>query len=206
MTNCWSEGALRAYLDRELTPADMKLVSAHLGECSACDDLCAELSARASRVFALLETLPEPEPVRMRPVAVRSNLRRWWPAAAVALAAGLAVASFVMPKRQEQAPVVAVATRVTPVVPPAAIEQPVTPEVVTPRPAAVRPARASSAKLTERRHNVPPSTDYFLALDDDPIESGIIMRVAVEPGNAQADIVFDPHGRARAIRLVSNKY
>ena len=60
MTNCWSEGALRAWLDRELPAADMKAVAAHLGECSACDALCTELAARAARVFSMLETLGEP--------------------------------------------------------------------------------------------------------------------------------------------------
>jgi len=210
MTNCWSEGALRAYLDRELPSPDMKLVAAHLGECSTCDALCAELSARASRVFAMLESLPELEPrvVRMRPMAAPADWRRWWPVGAVALAAGLAIASFVMPKGPEQAPIIAVAPT-SPAVKQAA-DPAVGPQDAPLRPIPVRslpvqPVRASSAKLTARKHNVPPSTDYFLALDDDPIESGIIMRVAVEPGNAQADIVFDPGGRARAIRLVSNK-
>jgi hypothetical protein len=47
--------------------------------------------------------------------------------------------------------------------------------------------------------------DYFLALDDEPIESGVVMRVGVDPGNLQADIVFGPDGRAHAIRLVSGK-
>src|SRR5262249_3895870 len=70
MTNCWSEGALRAYLDRELPAEDMKSVAAHLGECSSCDALCAELAGRAARVFALIETLPKPElVVRAQPAA-----------------------------------------------------------------------------------------------------------------------------------------
>jgi hypothetical protein len=34
----------------------------------------------------------------------------------------------------------------------------------------------------------------------------VIMRVGVEPGNVQADIVFGQDGRAHAIRLVSAKY
>src|SRR3954467_12113444 len=98
MTNCWSEGSLRAWLDRELPAGDMKLVAAHLGECSACDALCTELAARASRVFALLESLPAPEKsVRMRPMPSRAPSRWLWPGAAVALAAGLAIASFTIP-------------------------------------------------------------------------------------------------------------
>jgi len=45
-------------------------------------------------------------------------------------------------------------------------------------------------------------SDHFLALDDEPIEGGIVMRVTV-PGSTPADIVFSPDGRARAIRLVN---
>ena len=107
MTNCWSEGALRAYLDRELPAGDMKSVAAHLGECSACDALCTELSARAARVFTLLEGLGEPETaLRSMPMPPRAPSRpplRWlWPGAAVALAAGLAIASFIVPKLQDR--------------------------------------------------------------------------------------------------------
>jgi hypothetical protein len=61
------------------------------------------------------------------------------------------------------------------------------------------------AKVLRRKPAASPEMDYFVALDDQPIESGVIMRMAIQPGNAQADIVFDPAGRARAIRLVSNR-
>jgi hypothetical protein len=199
MTNCWSEGALRAYLDRELAAEDMKSVAAHLHECSACDALCAELAGRAARVFGLLEALPAVE--RVTAVAARQVVvRRLWPAAAVAVAAGLAVASFVLPKRETAPPVARVVT-------PAPQARPV--EVAPPDPAVVpveqaaRPVLVRSPKGARRPAA---SMDYFVALDNDPIESGVIMRMAIQPGNTQADIVFDPGGRARAIRLVSNKY
>jgi hypothetical protein len=48
-----------------------------------------------------------------------------------------------------------------------------------------------------------PEPAYFVALDDEPFESGVIMRVDVKPGNVQADIDFGPDGRAHAFRLVS---
>jgi hypothetical protein len=48
-----------------------------------------------------------------------------------------------------------------------------------------------------------PEPAYFVALDDEPFESGVIMRVGVKPGNVQADIVFGPDGRAHAFRLVN---
>jgi hypothetical protein len=198
MTNCWSEGALRAYLDRELPAEDMKSVAAHLGECSACDAVCTELAGRAARVFALLEALPEPaRSVRMRPAAARVPSRWLWPGVAVALAAGLAIASFIVPKRQNPVPLADV------VQPP----PPATPfQSVVPEPVTVPVAQPEVARVPPRKRRPAPPRDYFLALDNEPIESGVIMRVAIEPGNAQADIVFDPGGRARAIRLVSNKY
>jgi anti-sigma factor RsiW len=199
MTNCWSEGALRAYLDRELPAEDMKSVAAHLGECSACDVLCAELAGRATRVFAMLEPISEPElAVKSLPAPPRTISRWLWPGAAVALAAGLAIASFVLDKRENTPPVVRTETPVLPEAP----VQTVAPPVVTPLPAAP-PVRARAASRKPRRDM---SKDYFVALDDEPIESGVIMRMAIQPGNTQADIVFDPDGRARAIRLVSNKY
>jgi hypothetical protein len=198
MTNCWSEGALRAYLDRELPPEDMKSVAVHLGECVVCDELCAELAGRAARVFALLETLPAPEKVtKVRPMP-RPAVTRWlWPGAAVAVAAGLAVASFIVQKREE-------AQSAVRVVPPVIAEAPVTvAPLVIPQPPAAR--TAATRPVARKRQPVTP-LEYFVALDDEPIESGVIMRVAIEPGNTKADIVFDPEGRARAIRLVNHKY
>jgi anti-sigma factor RsiW len=202
MTNCWSEGALRAWLDRELPAEDMKAVAAHLGECSVCDAACTELAARASRVFSMLETLGEADvAVKVRPMPLRTGSRWLWPGAAVALAAGLAIASFVVPKFQERpepAPVARVLRPAPSVLP--------VPPVETIETAPVPAAHSAVARISPRKPTPKPAGDYFLALDDEPIESGVIMRVAIEPGNAQADIVFDPGGRARAIRLVSNKY
>src|SRR5215510_11117936 len=106
MTNCWSEGALRAYLDRELPAEDMKSVAAHLGECSSCDALCVELAGRAARVFALLESLPEPERVAWKKPEPTRVLSRWlWPGVAAAMAAGLAIIGWIAPKKLEPLPV-----------------------------------------------------------------------------------------------------
>src|SRR5437764_14455833 len=85
----------------------MKAVAAHLGECSACDALCTELAARAARVFSMLETLGEPARVdaaNVRPMPSRTPSRWLWTGAAVALAAGLAIASFIVQKPQEPGP------------------------------------------------------------------------------------------------------
>jgi hypothetical protein len=202
MTNCWSEGALRAYLDRELSAAEMKAVAAHLEDCCACDALCAELSGRAARVFALLGTLPEPErvkPLAPAPAPVRVASRWLWPGAAVALAAGLAIASIIVQHRENPAPVAHV---IVPPQPPP-VESVSTPEI---RPVTTAPvARPATAKVLRRKPSASPEMDYFVALDDQPIESGVIMRMAIQPGNAQADIVVDTAGRPRAIRLVSDR-
>ena len=93
MTECWSEGALRAYLDRELPTEDMQRVAAHLGECKVCDGLCTELAARAAHVSALLELLPEWSAAMPRPAMVAKR-RPHWIGIAAALAAGLAVAAY----------------------------------------------------------------------------------------------------------------
>ena len=102
MTQCWSEGALRAYLDRELPTADMQTVAAHLGDCTVCDGLCTELAARATHVSALMELLPEWGAAVSRPAiaARRRPQRPNWIGIAVALAACLALAAYLLPNRQ----------------------------------------------------------------------------------------------------------
>jgi hypothetical protein len=78
------------------------------------------------------------------------------------------------------------------------------PEKTAPAVAKVTPETpAPQVTLAARKpRHATPRTEGFLALDDEPIESGIIMRVTV-PGSTPADIVFSLDGRARAIRLVS---
>jgi hypothetical protein len=136
-------------------------------------------------------------PIRATPARAAS---RWlWPGAAVALAAGLAIASIVVQKRENPTPVAqsVVPQESTPV-------EPVTAPAMRPVDS-VPAARPAVAKVLRPKRAATPEMDYFVALDDQPIESGVIMRMAIQPGNAQADIVVDPAGRARAIRLVSNK-
>jgi hypothetical protein len=203
MNNCWPQGALRAYLDRELPSAEMRAVADHLAECAECDARCAELAGRAARVFALIETLPVADNVvHTQPAAARTVSRWLWPGAAAALAAGLAIASFTLHEREEApAPLVHDALPARPQV------QAHVPEPAPPLQPAAEPARAHSAvaRAIPRRRAAAPSMDYFVALDDRPIESGVIMRMDVQPGGAQADIIVDPQGRARAIRLVGTK-
>src|SRR5215472_11126300 len=101
MNQCWPEGALRAYLDGELSPQDMQSVAAHLGECAACERLHTELSVRSGYVSGLMGTLAETaETAGSRGSEVGTRVRSggsWkWTAAAVALAAGLAIATWIV--------------------------------------------------------------------------------------------------------------
>jgi hypothetical protein len=192
MTQCWSEGALRAYLDRELPTEDMQRVAAHLGDCGVCDGLCTELAARAAHVSALMELLPEWSGAMPR-AAGAAKQRPNWIGIAVALAACLAVAAYLLPSRtpREEALVLpAPAPPSSPVATTVAEMTPVLAEQRAPR----RPRRVRQTA---------PEPAYFVALDDEPFESGVIMRVDVKPGNVQADIVFGSDGRAHAFRLVS---
>ena len=197
MTQCWSEGELRAYLDRELPTGDMQRVAAHLGDCTVCDGLCTELAGRAAHVSALMELLPEWKAAAPRAAAPAKRVRRPnWVGIAVALAACLALAAYLMPNRHPREEAVVVPT-------PAAAAPPVTVGVAAMAPAPVEPAERPVPRRVRRVRATAPEPAYFVALDDEPFESGVIMRVDVKPGNVQADIVFGPDGRAHAFRLVN---
>ena len=194
MTQCWPEGALRAYLDRELPTEDMQRVAAHLGDCTVCDGLCTELAARAAHVSALLELLPEWSVAAMPRAATPAKRRATWVGIAVALAAGLALAAYLMPDRHPREAVALPA----PVPALAAPPMPATVAATTPA-----PAGPPAPRRLRRVRPTAPEPAYFVALDDEPFDSGVIMRVGVKPGNLRADIVFGPDGRAHAFRLVN---
>ena len=193
MTECWSEGALRAYLDRELLTEDMQRVAAHLGECKVCDGLCTELAARAAHVSALLELLPEWSAPMPRP-AIVAKQRPHWIGIAAALAAALAVVAYLLADRTPREAIVL----------PAPVRVATPPPVATAAVEAIpAPAEPPAPRRARRARRPAPEQAYFVALDDEPFESGVIMRVDVKPGNVQADIVFGPDGRAHAFRLVN---
>jgi anti-sigma factor RsiW len=195
MTQCWPEGALRAYLDGELPSGDMERVAAHLEACTECDGLCTELAARAAHVSALMELLPEcGEPLPWPGRAARAPRRlRNWAGIAVALAACLALVAYLLPDRRQREAVTL----------PARAPRPVTAVVAEAAPPPAPPAQPAPLRRPRRPRHVAPEANYFVALDDEPFESGVIMRVDVKPGNVQADIVFGPDGRAHAFRLVN---
>ena len=226
MTQCWPEGALRACLDGELPAEEMARVRAHLTECPVCDGLYSELAVRAARVAALMDTLlawSGVAPVAIpRPARVPARRRNW--VAALAMAAALALAFYLLPARRSPEARVVPALPPAPAPPPAAVVAHVAPPppVVSPAPPAPRPARrvratlppqaavaevtppaAVSARPARRMRATVPQPVDFVALDNEPFESGVVMRVDVKPGNLQADIVFGPDGRARAFRVVN---
>jgi hypothetical protein len=189
MTQCWSEGELRAYLDSELPPGDMQRVAAHLKECDGCGGLYAELEERAARISMLLGALPEPEPVRQLPSLPRRSGAAWrWAAGAVA--AALVVAFLWMPKRMEKVVVTTPPTLPAPRARPGLSAPPVT----------VKPAIIRRVVPVKPKAQV----DYYVKLDDEPIETGIVIRVGLDDGQVPADVILGPDGRARAIRLVND--
>ena len=190
MTQCWSEGELRAYLDQELPPRDMEQVAGHLKECSACSGLYGELDGRAARLSGLFEALPDAEPVVKLP-QLRHRARAHWHWAAGAVAAGLAIGFLLMPKPQKQILVTA---------PPTAHVAPPPPAKPAPQPAQVRPAIIRRKAPPKPK----PQVQYYVKLDDEPIETGVVVRVGLQDGQVPADVIVGPDGRARAIRLVSN--
>ena len=200
MTQCWSEGELRAYLDRELPTEDMQRVAAHLGDCTVCDGLCTELAGRAAHVSALMELLPEWTAAAPRAAtpAKRRALRPNWVGIAVAVAACLALAAYLMPNRHPREEAL-----VLPAPAPVAVTPPVAVAAAAMTPAPVEPVERPAPRRAHRVRATAPEPAYFVALDDEPFESGVIMRVDVKPGNVQADIVFGPDGRAHAFRLVN---
>jgi len=200
MNECWPEGALRARLDRELPPHEMDRLAAHLGECAQCARLSRELAARAERVGVWINELPSLDLEWRVPAPRRAAPATRWIGLAAALAAGLGLAAWLLPRHGDVALVAPPVVSSAP--PPVLAEAPGEPPTVTALPAktVVLPRRALRPKARARIAH-----DEFLALDDEPIETGVVMRVGVEPGNLQADIVFGPDGRAHAIRLVGTR-
>ncbi len=196
MTECWSHGDLRAAIDRELPAEALERIAAHLDECSDCRAVHAELEARARRVGLLMEDLatvqPSVEPARI------TGRRRLWPAV-LALAAGLAIGWIVLPKKHVDLPA-------PPVPPPEVAKVSPTPQAPVPVAQAEPRPRSRRGRPVRKAPAPAPQTVDFVALDDRPIDNGVVMRVSWGPENLQADIIFGPDGSARAYRLVNANY
>jgi len=61
-----------------------------------------------------------------------------------------------------------------------------------------RPATRFAAAKNRTIHRAK-SLQYYMPLDEEPIETGTVVRVAFQDG-MQADVIVDAAGRARAIR------
>lgn len=189
MKDCWSEGDLRAYLDRELAPEEMERATAHLAECPDCRRLSETLSARAVLISDWMNALAEPA----APEVPAPRARRSWRWVAASLAAAAAVILAVALTRRGEAP-------------PAPVTQVEAPRVVHPAEEPAIPVR-EAAVLPQRPRVVPvrrpaERTETFVALDNEPFEAGWVVRMALGPDQIQADVVFSADGRARAYRLV----
>jgi anti-sigma factor RsiW len=190
MTECCKQGELRAYLDRELPQQEMKQIAAHLEGCPACSASFDAIAARARRVSASLGDLAAVPSIRAVP-ARESHAWRWAAAGAVlAAAAGLAALALLP---SHKAPVTAVHRTATsaPVVEVANAVNP--PQVERPH---------APPAVHHRRKPRPAAPEYFMALDNEPIDTGVVMRVALESG-MEADVIVDSEGHPRAIRPVS---
>ena len=142
MKECWTEGDLRAYLDRELARGGSGPGGGASGACGQCDLRYREIAQRAERVADALGALvPGIAPARPAAVGPLIVWPRW--AAAVTIAAGLALL-LLAPEAEA--------------------------------PGDTRPSRSAKAD--------------FVALDNEPIDAGLVVRVSLGPNQLQADVII----------------
>jgi hypothetical protein len=208
MKQCWSEGHLRAYLDREVPSEEMQQIAAHLESCSDCGDHWAEIAGRASRISALMDTLSVPERVVSiaEPRRVAKTPSRKWVGAALALAAGVILGIIALPKAHSPVErAVSVAPPTHEVIRPVEPVESVLPQAPRMMNAMATPARNRAARPAHRpAASEARSTDDFVSLDDEPISTGVVLRVELGPRGVPADVIFGSDGRPHAIRLVHN--
>jgi hypothetical protein len=197
MSPCRSEGELRSLIDRELPGEQVTAIEQHLAECAACAAAYQALSQRAIFVGSLMDSLSEEIPAGRTPARPTVKRPVFW-ATAAALAATL-IFALVLSRHAANRPVQAI------------VEPPPAPSYVEPAPAPepVRlPVASAAAREPQRVHRLPARrpmatpVQYYMALDEEPIDTGLVMRVAL-PSGVQADVIVDGDGRARAIRPVS---
>lgn len=192
MKQCWGEGDLRAYVDRELSPAQAEAVESHLAECATCAAAHGAIAARAARVTAWMEDLSAEIPAAADIPSSRWNRPAVW-AGVAALAAALLLTVALS---KQSVPPVAQANLEPPRAQITRGSAPVAAAPVVPRPIRRVPVRS-----VRRR----PAPQEYMALDDEPIDTGFVMRMAM-PSGALADVIVDGEGRARAIRPISTNF
>jgi hypothetical protein len=204
MSECWQDGDLRAALDRELPAEEMERLTAHVAECGDCGARQKELARRAGTVSLWMDDLAESAPIVV-PMPVRRTAWRKWAVAGLAAAACLAIAMVAIARRTGSAGPM-FPQQVTALAPPSVALGPVAASVpeVAPAPR-MRSAAAVSRPALRVRRGKSQQVEQFIALDSEPFETGLVVRVALGPDEVQADVVFSPDGRARAYRLVNEK-
>jgi Putative zinc-finger len=194
MNGCWSEGELRAWVDGELPARDMERVGAHIEVCGTCHALWEEVSTRGTRVGTWLEALPE----MAAPVKLPAIPRRAQSMKPLGIGGGIAAALLVTLLLSHTS---------------APHPQPVPAQAVLKLapPRAVSVASAPRVKRAIRRRLRPknkPRIEDFIALDNEPLETGIVVRVSLDTGPdgvaIPADVIVGPDGRPRAIRLITD--
>jgi anti-sigma factor RsiW len=203
MKQCWPEGELRAFLDGELAPEQMAGLSAHLKECSECEGRRRELAGRAARVSVLMGGLGVETPrVATMPVPRPRPAIRWrrWAGLAAVVAAGFVIGLVTLPKSQAPGGPPARIALGPAVAPPV---EAVAPDTSAPAP--VRLAVSGSGKRPAPLAKTSVTMDGFIALDNEPFEAGLLVRMALGVDQIPADVVFSADGRARAYRLVNEK-
>ena len=171
MNECWDEGGLRAYFDRELPPEELAKIAGHIGACAECHTRYNEVAARAMGVGSMMNALAVEGPIAPAPSL---PIRRWAAPAAAAILAAAVLAFVLVPKQR--------AARPQPVAAPRGerVQKPIQAHAPSVEPAGLTargPAKVAHVKVAHRAQA--PETDYYLALDDEPIDIGVVMRVAL---------------------------
>jgi anti-sigma factor RsiW len=224
MKRCPSEGELRACLDGELPAGRIDAIAAHKAGCPRCAALAGQLAQRSARVSALLSALPATEPVASLPLLPHTGRRRWVAAGALAACAilgvivGWVVRGDSQPSPGNRAAVARPAAQV-PATDPAPLPAAAPAPQVAERAPAVQPLRREPARPAPRHvvasnrpqaapASLPRASEvrYFIPLDNEPVDAGTVVRVVLGPYEVPADVLFGPDGRARAIRLVGDRY
>ncbi len=193
MKQCLREGELRAWLDGELPAEQVPAAERHVAECAACATAYRQVADRAARVSGWLESLSAeiPAPVAVPRLAAR-RAAAWLAVAALAAALVLAVV-LARPHGRQPVKLPVKAMLAPPPSPDAVQEAPAATAVVS---VPVLPVRRAAARRAR------PPVQYYMALDEEPIDTGVVLRVAL-PSGMQADVIVDGDGRARAIRPIS---
>ena len=191
MKQCWPEGDLRAYLDRELAPDEMERAAAHLAECPECSGRCDALSATAQRVSAWMDGVDTCGCAGRRAATPR-------PGGMEVCGSGAGRSGRNRNRHHGGGASGRQPARTVHVAPVPAVQ----PDELVPRAheAVIRPERPRRPRARRPIER----TENFVALDNEPFEAGWVVRMALGPDQIQADVVFSADGRARAYRLVSN--